>query len=152
MKYLKYFESSSNEDEIIEYLNDILLDIKDTGEWEYNVLNMTDDEHKVKLGPWWGMWCHIPFNNKFDCYKIVLEPTIEYNDDEVGSKIDDTIINTINNCISYMSDYEFEITSTQEGDEHEYSVDDIRELSNNPSTKEPLNYFECDYIIIRFKK
>jgi hypothetical protein len=147
MKYLKYFESSSNEDEIIEYLNDILLDIKDTGEWEYNVLNMTDDEHKVKL----GHWKHF-INNKFDCYKIVLEPTIEYNDDGVGSKIDDTIINTINNCISYMSDYEFEITSTQEGDEHEYSVDDIRELSNNPFVDGPLNYFECDYIIIRFKK
>jgi hypothetical protein len=151
MKYLKYFESSSNEDEIIEYLNDILLDIKDTDEWRYNVLNMSDDEHRVRL----GNWKHF-INNKFDCYKIVLEPTIEYNDDrwlsEVGSKIDDTIINTINNCISYMSDYEFEITSTQEGDEHEYSVDDIRELSNDPSTKRPLNYFESDYIIIRFKK
>jgi hypothetical protein len=151
MKYLKYFESNSNEDEIVEYLSDILLDIKDIDEWDYQVLNMSDDEYRVKLG------YHNSYSGeKYDCYKIVIEPTIEYNHEEIGSKVDDTIINCIDNCISYMSDYEFEITTKNEDDEYEHLVQDVKELEFGTHLlypkKEPLNYFQSDYIIIRFKK
>lgn len=148
MKYLKYFESVSNEDEIVEYLNDILLDIKDSDEWVYQVLNVSDDEYKLKLG-----YDSVYSDEKCDCYKIVIESTIEYNHEEIGSKADDIVINTISECISYMSDYEFEITTKREDEEYEQLVQDVKELKFLPySSRILFNYFKGDYIIIRFKK
>ena len=121
MKYLKLFESF-NIDEDAEHLKDLSLDLKDEGNWTVNVFTNTEKY------------------NEDDCScKVILEPLDEFDWDtpginytflDRGGKINDTLIQYLEDIIRYMQDYEYKIflTSDNATKEEEIILNSIDEL------------------------
>jgi hypothetical protein len=130
MKHLKLFENFENLhiEEDIEHLHDILLELKEEY-WDYSIEKVSGNY-----------------------IKLLLESTIEYNYEEIGSEFNDDVIAIITTCLEYMkiNRYSYEITSKNEDDEHEYSVSNLEELKKD--NFENIQYLKGDYIIIRFIK
>jgi hypothetical protein len=130
MKHLKLFENFENLhiEEDIEHLHDILLELKEEY-WDYSIEKVSGNY-----------------------IKLLLESTIEYNYEEIGSEFNDDVIAIITTCLEYMkiNRYSYEITSKNEDDEHEYSVSNLEELKKDNFKN--IQYLKGDYIIIRFIK
>jgi hypothetical protein len=95
MKYLKLFESF-NIDEDAEHLKDLSLDLKDEGEWSITIHTNTEKY------------------NEDDCScNVILEPLDEFDLDgpgiaegnTKGAKINDTLIQYLEDIVEYMEDY-----------------------------------------------
>jgi hypothetical protein len=169
MKFLKLFEDfkpwnhyykgqdwyenlneSFNIDEDSEHLKDLSLDLKDEGEW-----SITIDTNTEKYN-----------GNDYSC-KVILEPLDEFDWDELevntkGGKINDTLIQYLEDIVEYMNDYDYKIilrwdcTILNEG-HHEINLENVEEFKKwiekelKHQTGEILNYgFKGDLIIIEF--
>ena len=153
MKYLKKFESFAeyNIDEDSEHLKDLALDLKDEDNWSVNVYTNTEKYN----------------DDDYSC-KVILEPLDEFDWDaqeinDRGGRINDTLIQYLENIISYMADYEYKIflTSDNATKEEQIILNSIEELKKwiEPQLKHQkgisqpdiMNYgFKGDYIIIEF--
>jgi hypothetical protein len=96
MKYLKLFESFDIDDDS-EHLKDLSLDLKDEGEWDVTVYTNIEKYNE----------------DDYSC-RVVLEPFDVFDWDEEGinkkgGKINDTLIQYLDNIIRYMKDYEYKI-------------------------------------------
>jgi hypothetical protein len=87
---------SFNIDEDSEHLKDLSLDLKDEGEW-----SITIDTNTEKYN-----------DDEYSC-KVILEPLDEFDWDadtnSAGAKINDTLIQYLENIIRYMEDYDYKI-------------------------------------------
>jgi hypothetical protein len=158
MKYLKLFESF-NIDEDAEHLKDLSLDLKDEGEWSITIHTNTkkyNDEYGFTgIRPW------------YSC-KVILEPLDEFDWDEPGvntkgGKINDTLIQYLENIVKYMEDYDYKIILESSDDNPIFSDHHVIHLENveafkkwiekelKHQTGEIMNYgFKGDLIIIEF--
>ena len=96
MKYLKLFESF-NIDEDSEHLKDLSLDLQDEGEWSITIHTNTEKYNE----------------DEYSC-KVILEPLDEFDWDKPGinnrgGKINDTLIQYIEDIVNYMEDYDYKI-------------------------------------------
>jgi hypothetical protein len=99
MKYLKKFESF-NIDEDSEHLKDLSLDLQDEGEWSITIHTNTEKYNE----------------DEYSC-KVILEPLEEFDWDgpgvaegnDKGGKINDTIIQYLEEIVKYMEDYDYKI-------------------------------------------
>jgi len=145
MKYLKLFESF-NIDEDAEHLKDLSLDLKDEGEWSVTIHTNTEKYNE----------------DEYSC-KVILEPLDEFDWDgpgvaegnTKGGKINDTLIQYLEDIVEYMNDYKIILTSN--GDHHEINLESVeefkkwiqRELKHQRS--DIMTYgFKGDLIIIEF--
>ena len=177
MKFLKLFEDfkpwnnyykgqdwyenlneSFNIDEDSEHLKDLSLDLQDEGEW-----SITIDTNTEKYN-----------GNDYSC-KVILEPLDEFDWDEPGvaegntkgGKINDTLIQYLEDIVEYMNDYDYKIIlnlyfylsyySTSNDGHHEINLENVeefkkwiqRELKHQRS--DIMTYgFKGDFIIIEF--
>ena len=146
MKYLKLFESF-NIDEDSEHLKDLDLDLKDEGNWSINVFTNTEKY------------------NEDDCScKVILEPLDEFDFDDPGiaegnikgGKINDTLIQYLEDIVKYMEDYDYKIIIGSD-DHHEINIENLeefkkwiqRELKHQISDIMTFG-FKGDLIIIEF--
>ena len=146
MKYLKLFESF-NIDEDSEHLKDLALDLKDEGNWSINVFTNTEKY------------------NEDDCScKVILEPLDEFDFDDPGiaegnikgGKINDTLIQYLEDIVKYMEDYDYKIIIGSD-DHHEINIENLeefkkwiqRELKHQISDIMTFG-FKGDLIIIEF--
>jgi hypothetical protein len=92
---IKKFESF-NIDEDSEHLKDLSLDLKDEGEWSINVYTNTEKYN----------------DDEYSC-KVILEPLDEFDWDadtnSAGAKINDTMIQYLEDIVKYMEDYDYKI-------------------------------------------
>jgi hypothetical protein len=147
MKYLKLFESF-NIDEDSEHLKDLSLDLKDEGEW-----SITIDTNSEKYN-----------ENDYSC-KVILEPLDEFDWDgpgvaegnTKGGKINDTLIQYLEDIVEYMNDYDYKIILTSNDGHHEINLENVeefkkwiqRELKHQRS--DIMTYgFKGDLIVIDF--
>ena len=149
---IKKFESF-NIDEDAEHLKDLSLDLKDEGEWTVNVYTNTEKYNE----------------DEYSC-KVILEPLDEFDWDapginDRGGKINDTLIQYLEDIVEYMEDYDYKIILVGDGDNpittnsshHEINIENVeefkkwtqRELKHQRS--DIMNYgFKGDLIIIEF--
>ena len=155
MKYLKLFESF-NIDEDAEHLKDLSLDLKDEGEWSVNVYTNTEKYNE----------------DEYSC-KVILEPLDVFDWDEPGiaegntkgGKINDTLIQYLEDIVEYMEDYEYKIILVGDGDNpittnsshHEINIENVEEFKKWTQRElkhqlgDVMNYgFKGDLIIIEF--
>ena len=155
MKYLKLFESF-NIDEDAEHLKDLSLDLKDEGEWTVNVYTNTEKYNE----------------DEYSC-KVILEPLDEFDWDgpgvaegnTKGGKINDTLIQYLEDIVEYMEDYEYKIILVGDGDNpittnsshHEINIENVEEFKKWTQRElkhqlgDVMNYgFKGDLIIIEF--
>jgi hypothetical protein len=152
MKYLKKFESF-NIDEDSEHLKDLALDLKDEGNWSVNVFTNTEKYNE----------------DEYSC-KVILEPLDEFDWDDIvinkkGGKINNTLIQYLEDIMKYMVDYEYKIILVGDGDNpitinrkhHEINIENLEEFKK--WVEEELKYqqgnimnygFKGDLIIIEF--
>jgi len=146
MKYLKLFESFDI-DEDAEHLKDLSLDLKDEGEWSVtihtNVEKYNEDEYSCN---------------------VILEPLDEFDWDgpgvaegnTKGGKINDTLIQYLEDIVRYMEDYDYKIILTSD-EHHEINIENVeefkkwveRELKHQRSDIMTFG-FKGDLIIIEF--
>ena len=146
MKYLKKFESF-NIDEDAENLKDLSLDLKDEGEWNITI-------HKY-------------YNEDDYSCRVILEPLDEFDWDgpglaegnDKGGKINNTLIQYIEDIVKYMGDYEYKIilTSDKVTKEEEIILNNVEDFKNwiqkelKPQQSNIMTYgFKDDLIIIEF--
>jgi len=117
MKYLKKFESF-NIDEDSEHLKDLSLDLQDEGEWSITIHTNTEKYNE----------------DEYSC-KVILEPLDEFDWDKPGinnrgGKINDTLIQYIEDIVNYMEDYDYKIflTSDNVTKEEEIILNSIEEF------------------------
>ena len=96
MKYLKLFESF-NIDEDSEHLKDLSLDLQDEGNWTITIHTNTEKYNE----------------DEYSC-KVILEPLDEFDWDKPGinnrgGKINDKLIQYIEDIVNYMEDYDYKI-------------------------------------------
>ena len=155
MKYLKLFESF-NIDEDAEHLKDLSLDLKDEGEWSVNVYTNTEKYNE----------------DEYSC-KVILEPLDVFDWDEPGiaegntkgGKINDTLIQYLEDIVEYMEDYDYKIILVGDGDNpittnsshHEINIENVEEFKKWTQRElkhqlgDVMNYgFKGDLIIIEF--
>ena len=155
MKYLKKFESF-NIDEDAENLKDLSLDLKDEGEWSVNVYTNTEKYNE----------------DEYSC-KVILEPLDVFDWDEPGiaegntkgGKINDTLIQYLEDIVEYMEDYDYKIILVGDGDNpittnsshHEINIENVEEFKKWTQRElkhqlgDVMNYgFKGDLIIIEF--
>ena len=155
MKYLKLFESF-NIDEDAEHLKDLSLDLKDEGEWTVNVYTNTEKYNE----------------DEYSC-KVILEPldVFDWDGPEVdegntkGGKINDTLIQYLEDIVEYMEDYDYKIIVVGDGDNpmttnsshHEINIENVEEFKKWAQRElkhqlgDVMNYgFKGDLIIIEF--
>jgi len=147
MKYLKLFESF-NIDEDSEHLKDLSLDLKDEGEWSITIDTNTEKYNE----------------NDYSC-KVILEPLDEFDWDgpgvaegnTKGGKINDTLIQYLEDIVEYMNDYDYKIILTSNDGHHEINLENVeefkkwiqRELKHQRS--DIMTYgFKGDLIVIDF--
>ena len=140
---IKKFESFSEKspiDEDIEYLNDILVDIKDNGNWQFKI-----DVDEIDLRTTRKKLCSI---------KITLSSDVKYKCKEIGPDV----ISCIENCISYMGKEFFLkflfIKDNYFTDEHEMEIVNFISINSFKSyTKSPIGHqFRRPEITIKFEK
>ena len=148
---------SFNIDEDSEHLKDLSLDLKDEGEWSINVYTNTEKYN----------------DDEYSC-KVILEPLDEFDwdgddDTDKGGKINDTLIQYLENIVKYMEDYEYKIILTDDNDlapptrgldqyeEQEIILNSIEEFKNwvqkelKHQQSNIMTYgFKGDLIIIEF--
>ncbi len=98
--YIYFILDNTNEsfniDEDSEHLKDLSLDLKDEGEWSINVYTNTEKYN----------------DDEYSC-KVILEPLDEFDWDadtnSAGSKINDTMIQYLEDIVKYMEDYDYKI-------------------------------------------
>jgi len=155
MKYLKLFESF-NIDEDAEHLKDLSLDLKDEGEWNITIHTNTEKYNE----------------NDYSC-KVILEPLDEFDWDgpgvaegnTKGGKINDTLIQYMEDIVRYMEDYDYKIILVGDGDNpittnsshHEINIENVEEFKKWTQRElkhqlgDVMNYgFKGDLIIIEF--
>jgi len=147
MKYLKLFESF-NIDEDSEHLKDLSLDLKDEGNWTITVHTNNEKYNE----------------NDYSC-KVILEPLDEFDWDgpgvaegnTKGGKINDTLIQYLEDIVEYMNDYDYKIILTSNDGHHEINLENVeefkkwiqRELKHQRS--DIMTYgFKGDLIVIDF--
>ena len=145
--YIYFMLDNTNEsfniDEDSEHLKDLSLDLKDEGEWSINVYTNTEKYN----------------DDEYSC-KVILVPLDEFDWDtdtnSAGSKINDTLIQYLENIVKYMGDYEYKIILTED-EEQEIILNSIEEFKN--WVKKELKHqqsnimtygFKGDLIIIEF--
>jgi len=80
--------------------------LKDEGEWSINVYTNTEKYN----------------DDEYSC-KVILEPLDEFDWDGPaegngkGGKINDTLIQYLENIVKYMEDYEYKIILTEDGND-----------------------------------
>jgi len=146
---IKKFESF-NIDEDSENLKDLSLDLKDEGEWSINI-----DTNIEKYN-----------EDEYSC-KVILEPLDEFDWDgpglaegnDKGGKINNTLIQYIEDIVKYMGDYEYKIilTSDKVTKEEEIILNNVEDFKNwiqkelKPQQSNIMTYgFKGDLIIIEF--
>lgn len=92
-------------DDDSEHLNDLSLDLKDEGEWDITIHTNTEKYNE----------------NEYSC-RVILEPLDLFDWDEEGinkkgGKINDTLIQYLENIIRYMEDYDYKIILTEDGND-----------------------------------
>jgi hypothetical protein len=147
MKYLKLFESFDI-DEDAEHLKDLSLDLKDEGEWSItihtNVEKYNDDDYSTR---------------------VILEPLDEFDWDgpgvaegnTKGGKINDTLIQYLEDIVEYMEDYDYKIIVVGDGDNpitinsshHEINIENVEEFKK--WTQRELKYQRSDIMTFGFK-
>jgi len=153
MKYLKKFESF-NIDEDSEHLKDLSLDLQDEGEWTITIHTNTEKYNE----------------DEYSC-KVILEPLDEFDWDgpgvaegnTKGGKINDTLIQYLENIVKYMEDYDYKIILESSDDNPIFSDHHVIHLENveafkkwiekelKHQTGEIMNYgFKGDLIVIDF--
>ena len=146
MKYLKKFESF-NIDEDSEHLKDLSLDLKDEGDWTITIHTNTEKYNE----------------DDYSC-KVILEPLDEFDWDtpginDRGGRINDTLMQYLENIIRYMEDYDYKIflTSDNATKDEEIILNSIEEFKK--WVEEQLKHqkgnimtygFRNDLIIIEF--
>lgn len=149
MKWIKIFE---NFDEDLEYLKDILVDVKDIGCWNYSIhndsLQLFFDKRKIYIdssfdAPLWG-------NRDVVFNRNILEEKAKYKiffDSGAGDVFDEQMMKIIKTCISYMSGYNYFITLATEDEDTETLID-LEYLNSRMDIK--FRYYLDEYIILRF--
>ena len=119
MKYLKLFESFDIDDDS-EHLKDLSLDLKDEEEWNVTVYTNTEKYNE----------------DDYSC-KVILEPLDVFDWDEEGinkkgGKINDTLIQYLDNIIRYMEDYVYRIILSSDNSTKEEAIilNTIEEFKN----------------------
>jgi hypothetical protein len=140
MKYLKKFESF-NIDEDSEHLKDLSLDLKDEGNWTITVHKNTEKYNE----------------NDYSC-KVILEPLDEFDWDgpgvaegnTKGGKINDTLIQYLEDIVEYMEDYDYKIILTSNDDfNHEINLENVEEFKK--WTQRELKHQRSDIMTYGFK-
>ena len=147
MKYLKLFESF-NIDEDAEHLKDLSLDLKDEGNWTITVHKNTEKYN----------------GNDYSC-KVILEPLDEFDWDgpgvaegnTKGGKINDTLIQYLEDIVEYMNDYDYKIILTSNdgfnfvvsNDHHEINLENVEEFKK--WTQRELKHQRSDILTYGFK-
>jgi hypothetical protein len=147
MKYLKLFESF-NIDEDSEHLKDLSLDLKDEGNWTITVHKNTEKYN----------------GNDYSC-KVILEPLDEFDWDgpgvaegnTKGGKINDTLIQYLEDIVEYMNDYDYKIILTSNdgfnfvvsNDHHEINLENVEEFKK--WTQRELKHQRSDIMTYGFK-
>jgi hypothetical protein len=140
---IKKFESFSGKspfDEDIEYLNDILVDIKDNDNWQFKI---DVDEIDLRIE-----------RKKLCSIKITLSTDVKYKCKE----IDPDVISCIENCISYMGKEFFLkfffIKDNYFTDEHEMEIVNFISINSFKNyTKSPIGHqLRRPEITIKFEK
>jgi len=141
MKYLKLFESF-NIDEDSEHLKDLSLDLKDEDEWSVTVDTNTEKYNE----------------DDYSC-KVILEPLDEFDWDgpgiaegnTKGGKINDTLIQYLEDIVEYMNDYDYKIilTSNDPQDHHEINLESVEEFQK--WTQRELKHQRSDILTYGFK-
>jgi hypothetical protein len=142
MKYLKLFESF-NIDEDSEHLKDLSLDLKDEGEWSITIDTNTEKYNE----------------NDYSC-KVILEPLDEFDWDgpgvaegnTKGGKINDTLIQYLEDIVNYMKDYDYKIflTSDKVTKEEEIILNSIEEFKK--WIEEQLKHQQGNIMTYGFRK
>jgi hypothetical protein len=154
MKYLKKFESF-NIDEDSEHLKDLSLDLQDEGEWSITIHTNTEKYNE----------------DEYSC-KVILEPLEEFDWDgpgvaegnDKGGKINETLIQYLENIVKYMEDYDYKIILTSflynmqyDDDHHEIHLENVEafkkwiETELKHQTSDIMTFgFKGDYIVIEF--
>jgi hypothetical protein len=147
MKHLKLFESF-NIDADAEYLKDLSLHLKYEDDWSITIYTNTEKYNE----------------DEYSC-KVILEPLDEFDWDgpgvaegnTKGGKINDTLIQYLEDIVEYMEDYDYKIILGSSDDHHEINLENVeefkkwtqRELKHQRS--EIMNYgFKGDLIVIDF--
>lgn len=140
-------ENSFNIDEDSEHLKDLALDLTDEGDWSVNVYTNTEKYNE----------------DEYSC-KVILEPLDEFDWDDdrrgpssSGGKINDTLIQYLENIIRYMEDYEYKIILTEDGndlapdqyEDQEIILNSIEEFKN--WVKKELKHQQSDIMTYGFK-
>jgi hypothetical protein len=136
MKYLKLFESF-NIDEDSEHLKDLSLDLQDEGNWTITIHTNTEKYN-------------------YSC-KVILEPLDEFDWDKPGinnrgGKINDTLIQYIEDIVNYMEDYDYKIflTSDNVTKEEEIILNSIEEFKK--WIEEQLKHQQGNIMTYGFRK
>jgi hypothetical protein len=139
MKYLKLFESF-NIDEDSEHLKDLSLDLQDEGEWTITIHTNTEKYNE----------------DEYSC-KVILEPLDEFDWDKPGinnrgGKINDTLIQYIEDIVNYMKDYDYKIflTSDKVTKEEEIILNNIEEFKK--WIEEQLKHQQGNIMTYGFRK
>ena len=144
MKYLKKFESF-NIDEDAENLKDLSLDLKDEGEWNITINKYYNEDD-------------------YSC-RVILEPLDVFDWDEPGiaegntkgGKINDTLIQYLEDIVEYMEDYDYKIIVVGDGDNpittnsshHEINIENVEEFKK--WTQRELKHQRSDIMTFGFK-
>jgi len=147
MKYLKLFESF-NIDEDSEHLKDLSLDLQDEGEWSITIHTNTEKYNE----------------DEYSC-KVILEPLDEFDWDgpgvaegnTKGGKINDTLIQYLEDIVEYMNDYDYKIILVGDGDNpittnsshHEINIENVEEFKK--WTQRELKHQRSDIMTYGFK-
>jgi hypothetical protein len=147
MKYLKKFESF-NIDEDSEHLKDLSLDLQDEGEWSITIHTNTEKYNE----------------DEYSC-KVILEPLDEFDWDgpgvaegnTKGGKINDTLIQYLEDIVEYMNDYDYKIILTSNdgfnfvvsNDHHEINLENVEEFKK--WTQRELKHQRSDIMTYGFK-
>ena len=147
MKYLKLFESFDIDDDS-EHLKDLSLDLKDEEEWNVTVYTNTEKYNE----------------DDYSC-KVILEPLDEFDWDgpgvaegnTKGGKINDTLIQYLEDIVEYMEDYDYKIIVVGDGDNpitinsshHEINIENVEEFKK--WTQRELKHQRSDIMTFGFK-
>ena len=145
MKFLKLFESF-NIDEDAEHLKDLSLDLKDEGNWTITIHTNTEKYNE----------------DEYSC-KVILEPLDEFDWDgpgvaegnTKGGKINDTLIQYLEDIVHYMNDYDYKIILTSSydnpifSDHHEINLENVEEFKK--WTQRELKHQRSDIMTYGFK-
>jgi hypothetical protein len=157
---IKKFESFAEYDidEDSEHLKDLSLDLQDEGEWSITIHTNTEKYNE----------------DEYSC-KVILEPLEEFDWDgpgvaegnDKGGKINETLIQYLENIVKYMEDYNYKIIITSADDHHigfrfrmrlhEIHLENVEafkkwiETELKHQTSDIMTFgFKGDYIVIEF--